>query len=295
MIYKLKRNFIPGLMSDMKLKTILLTVTCLFPALALAQLERERVVTSSPVEDTFLATKNIGISTIINPYRNDLHSSVLHTFGLVDGGIDRFFGLDDGANTRLGLIYGITDRVSIGLGRMTFQKVVDLSTKINLIRQTTDGSVPLSIGLKGDVGISTLSGIGLEFSERLSYFTSLMIAKKFNGFSLQLSPMYSHFNRVAGTGQKDLFGLGVLLNVPLNERFALSGEYLPVFGDRNPGTEDAMAIALNINTGGHVFQIFLASSQWHDEQFIMANNRDRFWKGNFRFGFNIHRVFGLGG
>lgn len=265
------------------------------PAICNAQLERERVVTSSPVEDTFWATKNVGISTIVNPSGNDLHSSVLHTFGLVDGGIDRFFGLDDGANTRLGLIYGITDRVSIGLGRMTFQKVVDISTKINLLRQTTDRSVPLSIAVKGATGISTLSGLGLEFSDRLSFFTSVMIAKKFNGFSLQVSPMYSHFNRTPGQAQEDLLGLGVLLNVELNERFALSGEYLPVFGDRNPGTDDAMALALNINTGGHVFQIFFASSQWHNEQFIMANNRDRFWEGDFRFGFNIHRVFGLGG
>lgn len=290
-------NFNISKMNDMRLKLLICFIGLLIclPSVSNAQLERERVVTSAPVEDTFLATKNVGISTIVNPSGNDLHSSVLHTFGLVDGGIDRFFGLDDGANTRLGLIYGITDRASIGLGRMTLRKVVDVSTKINLLRQSTDGAVPVSVAVKGATGISTLSGIGLEFSERLSYFTSVMIAKKFNGFSLQLSPMYSHFNRVAGEEQKDLFGLGVLLNVELNERFALSGEYLPVFGDRNPGTEDAMAVALNINTGGHVFQIFFASSQWHNEQFIMANNRDRFWEGDFRFGFNIHRVFGLGG
>lgn len=280
----------------MKCNSIVFLIAGIFlflPALCNAQLERERVVTSSPVEDTFWATKNVGISTIINPSGKDLHSSVLHTFGLVDGGIDRFFGLDDGANTRLGLIYGITDRVSLGLGRMTFRKVVDISTKINLLRQQTDGSVPVSVAVKGATGISTLSGIGLEFSDRLSYFTSVMIARKFNGYSLQISPMYSHFNRTPGQAQKDLLGLGILLNVDLNERFALSWEYLPVFGDRNPGTEDAMAVALNIDTGGHVFQLFFASSQWHNEQFIMANNRDRFWEGDFRFGFNIHRVFGI--
>lgn len=296
--YKLKQNYNVKRMINMKIKFaiyFILGILIYLPEVSNAQLERERVITTTPVEDTFLATRNVGISTVANPSGKDLHYSILHTFGLVDGGIDRFFGLDDGANTRIGFIYGITDRISVGLGRMTFQKVVDISTKINLLRQSSDGAVPLSIALKGDVGISTLSGVGLEFSDRLSYFTSVMVAKKFNGFSLQVTPMYSHFNRMPGEGQKDLFGLGVLLNVPLNERFALSGEYLPVFGDRNPGTEDAMALSLNINTGGHVFQIFFASSQWHNEQFIMANNRDRFWEGDFRFGFNIHRVFGLGG
>ncbi len=266
----------------------------LFPHRAEAQLERERVVQQTPVR-TFWATRNIGISTVENPSANNLHSSVMHTFGLVDGGIDRFYGLDDGANTRLGLIYGITDGISLGVSRMTFQKVVNIESKVNILRQTTGGKVPFDLAVKGAAGITTLSGLGLEFSERLSFFSSLMIARKFNRFSMQVSPMYAHFNRTPGNSLDQLFGVGILMNVKLNERFSLSGEYLPVFGDRNPGTSDAMAIALNIDTGGHVFQIFFNSSQWHNEQFIMANNRDRFWEGDFRFGFNIHRVFGLGG
>jgi len=273
---------------------ILFSLTFLLPSVSEAQLERERVATSTQIEPLFWATKNIGISTVENPSGGDLHSSVLHTFGLVDGGIDRFYGLDDGANTRLAVLYGITDRISLGLGRMTFRKIVDVSTKINLLRQTSDEQMPIDVAVKGAVGITTVSGQGLEFSDRLSYFTSLMIARKFiDRFTLQLSPMYSYFSRVIGDGEEQLFGLGTLLQVELNDRFALSWEYLPVLGDRNSGTENAMAVGLNIDTGGHVFQIFFASSQWHNEQFIMANNRDKFWEGDFRFGFNIHRVFGL--
>jgi len=265
----------------------------LAPEVSDAQLKRERSVTSVLAEPAFSATKNIGISTIINPSGGDLHYSILHTFGLVDGGIDRFYGLDDGANTRLGLIYGVTDRFSIGVGRMTFRKVVDISAKVNLMQQTKDAGRPVSIALKGATGISTVSGQGLDFNERLSYFTSVMFARKFNTVGIQLTPMYSYFNRVLGEDEQHLFGLGVLLQVDLNERLNLSWEYLPVLGNRNPGTDDAMALSLNIDTGGHVFQIFFASSQWHNEQYIMANNSDRFWEGDFRFGFNIHRVFGL--
>src|SRR6056297_1971189 len=110
----------------------------LFPDLSEAQLKRERAVTTVLADPAFRATKNVGISTIINPSSGDLHYSILHTFGLVEGGIDRFYGLDDGANTRLGLIYGITDRISVGLGRMTFRKVVDISAKVNLMQQTKD-------------------------------------------------------------------------------------------------------------------------------------------------------------
>lgn len=267
----------------------------LLPDAAHAQLPRERVQSDPLVEDVFWAPQNIGMGTVKNLSGNNINTTILHTFGLVRGGVDRFFGMDDGANTRIGLDYGITDRFSAGIGRMTFNKIVDLRSKYNILRQTRSGSTPIELAVKVSAGINTTSGIGLEFSDRLSYVTTLMIARKFERFSIQLSPMLAHYNRVAGNNPDQLLGLGLLLNYELNDRFALSGEYLPVIGDRNPSTYDTAALALNIYTGGHIFQIFFTSSQWHGEQFIMANNRDPFWEGDFRFGFNIHRVFGLGG
>lgn len=260
-----------------------------------AQLTREPAQQpDQPVYNVFWASSNVGISTVRNPSAGSLNSTVMHTFGLIDGGIERFYGLDDGANTRIGLEYGILDRWSVSLGRMTFNKIVDVGGKVNILRQTISGSVPLELAAKGKVGITTVPGLGLTFNDRLSYFLSLMIARKFDRFSLQLSPMITHFNRTVADNPKQLIGLGVVTSYELSDRFALSAEYLPVLGDRNTGTRDAMAVALNINTGGHIFQLFLTSSQWHKEPFMMANNRDRFWDGEIRFGFNIHRVFGIG-
>lgn len=266
----------------------------LMPVAADAQLPRQRAVQDQPVDKVFWAGSNIGISTVDNMPANNLNSTILHTFGLVDGGIERFFGLDDGANTRIGLDYGISDRLSAGIGRMTFLKTVDLRTKYTIMRQTTTDSSPLDLAVKVAAGINTMPNSGLDFNERLSYLASFMIARKFGHYSIQLTPMIAHFNLVSGTNPNQLFGLGILFNYELSDRFALSAEYLPVIGTRNAGTHDAMAVALNIDTGGHIFQLFLTSSQWHGEQHIMANNRDRFWKGDFRIGFNIHRVFGLG-
>jgi hypothetical protein len=260
-----------------------------------AQLTRERTVTDQNVDRIFWAPVAIGQSTVQNLDGNNLMSSVVHTFGLTSGGIDTFFGLDNGANTKLNIDYGFTDRFSVGIGRMTFNKIVDLRTKVNLLQQTETGSMPLDVAVKGSIGINTLSGLGYTFNDRLSYFASVMAARKIDRFSFQLSPMIAHFNNPVFGNAGQLYGLGLLIHYEINERLSLNTEYLPVLGDRNARTADAMAIALNIDTGGHIFQLFLTSSQWHNEQFIMANNRDRFWEGDFRFGFNIHRVFGLGG
>ncbi|MCH2449728.1 MAG: DUF5777 family beta-barrel protein [Gracilimonas sp.] len=282
-------HFLSSLIINSLIVVLLISVT------ANAQLPRERAQTDGPIENTFWATTNIGISTVQNVDKHNLESSVMHTFGLVRGGIDTFYGLDDGANTKIGLDYGISNKFSVGISRMTFNKVVDLRGKYNILRQTRSGSVTVDLAIKSSLGISTLSGVGLGFNERLSYFTSVMIARKSDRMSLQLTPMIAHFNAPVAGNPHQLFGLGVLTSYELNNRLALSAEYLPVIGQRNAFSKDALAVALNINTGGHVFQLFLASSQWHNEQYIMANNRDAFWKGEFRFGFNIHRVFGSGG
>ncbi len=265
------------------------------PEQSYGQLAREPVrQPDQPVYNVFWASSNVGISTVRNPSAGSLNTTVMHTFGLIDGGIERFYGLDDGANTRIGLEYGIFDRWSVSLGRMTFNKIVDVGGKVNILRQTISDSVPLELAAKGKLGITTMPGLGLDYNDRLSYFLSLMIARKFDRFSLQLSPMITHFNRTVADNPEQLIGLGVVTSYELNDRFALSAEYLPVLGDRNTGTRDAMAVALNIDTGGHIFQLFLTSSQWHNEPFMMANNRDRFLNGEIRFGFNIHRVFGIG-
>jgi hypothetical protein len=181
----------------------------------------------------------------------------------------------------------------VGIGRMTFNKVVDIRSKFNVLNQTGSGSTPVSVALKGTLGITTLSGLGYSFSDRLSYFGSVMVARKFDALSIQLSPMITYFNRPFSGNEQTLAGLGLSGSYELNDRYALSAEYLPVISNRNPGTQDAFAIGLNIDTGGHVFQLFLSSAQWHNEPFIMANNSNSFWEGDFRFGFNIHRVFGL--
>jgi hypothetical protein len=105
--------------------------------------------------------------------------------------------------------------------------------------------------------------------------------------------MMAHFNRTAPNNPEQLFGTGFLIQYELNDRFAVSGEYLPLFGSRNSGTVNSAGAALHINTGGHIFQLFITNSQWHGEPYIMANTTEGFFDGGIRFGFNIHRVFGL--
>lgn len=127
----------------------------------------------------------------------------------------------------------------------------------------------------------------------------MMIARKFNKqLSLQIAPMVAHFNTVkieqAGIIPENThFGLGVGGRYAFDERKAITLEFLPVVGERSPGTFNHFAIGYEIETGGHVFQMFFMSGKWFTEQHLLARTNTDFFEGDFRLGFNINRVFGL--
>ena len=264
---------------------------------AFSQIERKRVNPDAPVEETFWGNQIVGLSTVENLSANNLNVTIFHSFGVISNNtLQNFFGLDISPNVRLGLDYGVTDNWMIGIGRTTLDKVVDIRTKVALLRQTQTKSTPLSISLKGDVGLSTEEN-GRPVGDDLNFFVSLPVASKISEkLSFQIAPMFSHFNSVNKIiGQEnDHFAIALAGEWHISDRYALNAEYYPVFGKRGAGTSNAFALGLNIETGGHVFQIFLASSNGTTEQYIISRNTNQFWEGDFRIGFNINRVFWLG-
>jgi len=281
----------------MKDKILFLTIICLFMSTAaFGQMKRERADRSGPIEEMFWTPNLVGMSNVQHLEQGNLNVTVMHNFGIATNDVfQNFFGIDNGPNVRLGLDYGITDRWSFGIGRTTREKIYDFRTKYALIRQTTSNSIPFSVGLKGDVGITTLEN-GFDFNDRLNFFTSVMIARKFSDeLTLQVAPMFSHFNTVRTGEENDHFAIGLGGEYRFSKQLALVAEFLPVIGERSDGTVNAFAIGLNIETGGHVFQLFLESTRWHTEQHIISRNSTEFFKGDFRFGFNINRIFWLGG
>ncbi len=267
-----------------------------------AQMQRQRTVKDAPVDELFLIGSIAGMSTVTNLQKGDLNSVIMHNFGLVSSGLEEFWGLDQGAAVRLGFDYGVTDKLSIGIGRTSIEDNVDLRFKYTLLRQMKSDKIPVEVAIKGDVGINTQENTRLEdftFNERLNYLGSIMLARKFNDkIVLQVAPMISHFNTVlieepGITPENTHFALGLGGRFKIDERKSLTFEYLPVLGDRTDGTVNHFAIGYEIETGGHVFQMFFMSGQWFTEQHLIARTTTDFFESDFRLGFNVNRVFGL--
>jgi len=249
---------------------------------------------------TFKTTRISLGQSVENPPSGNLIFDIQHHFGRVNGGAYEFFGLDL-ATLRLGLQYGITDWLAIGIGRSTLEKTYDGSVKAKILRQSTGAvSMPVSISYFGSIAINTLKiedpAIRDNFSDRLSYVNQLLIARKFSSaISLQLSPTFIHRNLVEKTvDDNDVWALGAGGRFKLSKRISLNLEYYWVISEQTAKDyHDSFTVGFDIETGGHVFQLFFTNSQGIVEQHFIPQTTGNWLDGDIHFGFNISRAFVL--
>ena len=264
----------------------------------LALLEDETPEESYEVRATFKGTRLINGHSIETRKKNTLIFLISHRFGEINSGSYQFFGLDQ-SNIRIALEYAISDRFNTGFGRNSFEKTFDGYLKYKLIGQTTS-SVPVSVSLLSSATIKTLKdNIFVEdvsTSDRMAFVHQVLVARKFSsGFSFQLMPSYVHFNAITLEQKRnDLFALGAGGRIKLTQRLSLNAEYYFQINTLSRDTYNSIAIGVDIETGGHVFQLHLTNSQSMIEKGFIAETTNDFFGGNIHFGFNISRAFQLG-
>ncbi|MCU0467739.1 MAG: DUF5777 family beta-barrel protein [Arcicella sp.] len=291
----------------MKKLFILLIFFCATPAFSQDDLMKILDAESKNQTDyttaTFKGTRLINGQTIETVSKNHLNFWISHRFGALNSGfIDNFFGLDE-ARIRLGLEYGITDLLTVGIGRSSQEKMYDFYAKYKLLRQSN--TTPLTVTLYGSNAISTVAtGSALESGtvmrykdnlERMTYTGQVLLARKFSeSVSLQLMPTFIHFNKAETTDTpNDMVALGVGGRVKLSKRVSLSAEYY--YADFNrPSTSNyhnALALGFDIETGGHVFQLHFTNARGMIERQFIAQTTKQWSDGGIFYGFNIARSF----
>lgn len=259
-----------------------------------------------PVVATFKSTRIINGHSNENMAKGVLDFRVGHRFGSVKNGFRDFFGLD-AANTLIGFDYGITDGLMVGLHRSTFEKELGGFVKVKILRQTQKDEVPVSLSYMGGISLQTMPEPTLMpvilpegdtlfpeyyFSNRLYYVNQLILARKINNWmSLQLTPTHIHYNLVPTKAEpNDLFALGLGGRWKLSNRVSLTAEYFYRF-NKLDGYHNGLSIGMDVETGGHVFQLMLTNSTAMTERSFIGQNMDGWQDGGIHFGFNISRVF----
>lgn len=244
---------------------------------------------------TFKATRVINGHSVETVAKNNLDFIISHRFERLNQGFSEFFGLDAATN-RLGLEYGLTDNLMIGIGRSSFEKNYDFFGKLRMLRQSTGAkNVPLSLSAFGGYALRTRKTTPqLSGADRSSYTAQLLIARKFSeALSLQLSPTLIYRNRPdVSSDSKEVFATGIAGRVKVTKRTSINGEYNYVFPNQiDDGYTNNLSFSYDIETGGHVFQLLFTNSFGMAERQFITETDGSWGDGDIHFGFNISRTF----
>lgn len=250
------------------------------------------------VQGLFRGTHIIGGQSAETQGAGELDFYIAHRFGAFNTGFYEWFGLDQ-ASMRTELAYGLTDWLSVGVGRTTATKEYDSFLKARILRQSDE--MPISLTFQGGLyvdGKAPDPNIPLLFKHRLSYSSQVMVARKFSDrFSLQVMPTFVHVNLVdLPTDPNDMFSLGVGGRVQVTKNVALTSEYyLTPSNFALPGTTAPLSIGFDINTGNHVFQLHLTNTKAMQEKEMITGTTGTWGNGDIMIGFNMVRTFKLKG
>ncbi|MGV9003644.1 DUF5777 family beta-barrel protein [Flavobacterium sp.] len=232
------------------------------------------------------------------PAKGEFYFLVSHRFGDLKYGINNFFGLDN-ALTKLGGIYGATDWLSLGISRHTYQKTYELALKYRVANQQIDGFPVTIVGYNTmDINSELKKDLypELKFNNRLAFTSQLIVSRKFsNSFSAELAGIFVHKNLYDELlDQKNVYLLGAGTRYKIAKRLSINLEYaarLNLPEDTNSIYHNPVTVGLDIETGGHVFQLVFSNSQPMNDVAIFSNAGGNWEKGSLYFGFNMYRVF----
>jgi Membrane bound beta barrel domain (DUF5777) len=250
---------------------------------------------------TFKTTRLINGHSVENVGRGVLDVKISHRFGTLNNGAYQLWGLDN-ATMRMGFDFGITKNLMVGIGRSTFEKTYDAFFKIKLLGQSTGKrKMPITLSYVPTIALKTLKFDNPDqknyFTSRLFFTHQLIIGRKFSDkLSLQLMPTFSHRNLVNTSKEpNDLLAIGIGGRQKLSKRLSINAEYYYQLPDyKLAGTTNCLSLGLDIETGGHVFQLHFTNSVGMSERTFISETTGQWEKGDILFGFNISRVFTIG-
>ncbi len=254
----------------------------------------DSVATNEKVESAFKGLKIVNIESTKLAAKGDLYFIVAHRFGSIKDGFEGFFGLDN-ANTQIKFVYGLNDWFTLSAARS--EMAYDFSGKYLLKSQIKDG-FPVAI-----VGFSSLAFNNvlkesnypkLQFEDRMVYVNQILVSRKFsNNLSLELAPTYMHENFVFDDNQyNSQFLIGMGGRYKFAKRWSLNVDYATHLNRAKTSPfHDALSIGVDLETGGHVFQMHFSNSQGIHEAGFLGNTTGLWERNDIFFGFNLLRVF----
>ena len=262
----------------------------------------------------FKAHKIINGQSTKQSREKELFLYVAHRFGSINGGIKTLFGLDI-ANTKIEMFYGLSDNFQVGFSRESLKKTYTINFKNKITSQ--ESNFPLNISIYNSFNYNSSDflapGVDLSFSQRSLFLSQLLISNRVSEkLSFQLTPSFVKRNyneeRILFENGEVVFengvpvfttfdreynyALGLGASYKINKRTALNLEYFANLNRvENSPNSDAISVGIDIETGGHVFQLIFSNTQSIDDISVILDAEGDWTKRHIFFGFNILRIF----
>lgn len=246
------------------------------------------------VESAFKALKIVNIESTKLAAKGDFYFVVAHRFSSVKDGFEGAYGLD-GAVTQLKFLYGLTEWLTVSAARS--EPAYDFSVKYKLMDQIKDGFPVAIVGFNSLAFNNTLKETNypeMKFEDRMTYVAQVLVSRKFNDkLSLELAPTFFHENFVDNDDQENSqYAVGVGGRYKLTKRLSLNVDYVAHLNRTSSSIyKDPLSVGVDLETGGHVFQMHFSSSQGIHEAGFLGQTTGDWGKGDVFFGFNLLRVF----
>ena len=283
------------------MKKFLTTLFLLFTVLLFSQddlLSEIDTATETPLfaSAVFKGLKVINFESTKLVAKGGFNFIVSHRFGTVKNGFQNLFGLDE-AVTHLNFVYGLSDNINISASRSSNQKIYEVATKFRLVNQQA-GKIPFTVvgytSVLANTSLDTDNLPKLEFKHRLSYVAQLLVSRKMNNnLSLILSPTFFHDNYLTDDFQENSqYGVGFGGRYKLGKRWSLNTEYgVHLNRSENSLYKNPFSIGVDLETGGHVFQLLFTNSQSMNTNGVFGTSTGEWGESDVYFGFNLARSF----
>ena len=260
----------------------------------------DQPLTPNYIEATFKAPRIINGHSVELLGKNEMAALISHRFGAISQGSYNMYGLME-SHVRLGIDYGVSKKINLGIGIGTFQRTWDGFLKVKLLSQSSGSkTMPVTIVYTSSIFYTFEKWADPNrdnlLSSRFNYSHQLHIARKFNNrLSLQITPGVVHRNLVReDEDQNNVFSTAIAGRFKITQRLAINAEYYYLLpGKTADDFTNSFSLSFDIETGGHIFQLLFTNSASSQEKIFVAETTEKWTNGDIHFGFNIVRVFGL--
>jgi len=273
-----------------------------------------------PVRSPFESGYLLDAQTTVIQNAHTLEAVIQHKFGTVENGHSDLFGIyAPGSNIRIGLDYVLLKNFQLGIGITKKNMTSDLNAKWTIMQQTRKNTFPVAIAVYGNVAVDGRNISAFEsgtvqvahhlgsvndfkFPDRLSYFSELIIGRKFNDWlSLQAAASFTHYNSAGLLYDHDIVSVHFNGRIKVSPQGSITFNYdeplkIKDISEQRDWVNHArpnLTVGYEISTSTHAFQIFIGSASGLLPQDNMMYNQNDFTKNQLSIGFNITRLWGF--